>query len=183
MDGKNLEPVRILTHFESDYGAAPKVEMRHGQTTTNIVSDFAAKCFVGVRGEIVDTPFLPICRNQIDIRFQCDSLKLAQRMPGFHWMTCYGDCTKEFGYALNGSASSGNSSRKLSLERKNTNMNGIALLLAAATLGAQPELAWKQTDHSLALDLRPVGCLAIQLQDGARASPTSIRSRSTEVPP
>ncbi|MGO8752333.1 MAG: hypothetical protein ACLQNE_40865 [Thermoguttaceae bacterium] len=100
MDGKNLEPVRILTHFESDYGAAPKVAMRHGQMTTNIVSDFAAKRFVGVRGEIVDTPFLPICRNQIDIRFQCDSLTLAQRMPGFHWMTCYGDCTKEFGYAL-----------------------------------------------------------------------------------
>ena len=30
-------------------------------------------------------------------------------------------------------------------------MNGIALLLAAATLGAGPELTWKQTDHSLAL--------------------------------
>jgi hypothetical protein len=28
MDGKNREPVRILTHFESDYGASPKVEMR-----------------------------------------------------------------------------------------------------------------------------------------------------------
>jgi L-fucose isomerase-like protein len=100
MDGKNLEPARILTHFESDYGAAPKVEMRRGQMTTNIVSDFAAKRFVGVRGEIVDAPFLPICRNQIDIRFQCDSLRLAERMPGFHWMTCYGDCSKEIGYAL-----------------------------------------------------------------------------------
>ncbi len=43
MDGKNLEPARILTHFESDYGAAPKVEMRRGQMTTNIVSDFAAQ--------------------------------------------------------------------------------------------------------------------------------------------
>ncbi len=21
-------------------------------------------------------------------------------MPGFHWMTCYGDCSKEIGYAL-----------------------------------------------------------------------------------
>jgi len=100
MDGKNLEPARVLTHFESDYGAAPKVEMRRGQMTTNIAADFAAKRFVGVRGEIVDAPFLPICRNQIDVRFQCDSLRLAERMPGFHWMTCYGDFTKEFGYAL-----------------------------------------------------------------------------------
>ena len=30
-------------------------------------------------------------------------------------------------------------------------MNSIALLLAAAALGAGPELAWRQTDHSLAL--------------------------------
>ena len=30
-------------------------------------------------------------------------------------------------------------------------MNSIVLLLAAATLGTEPELAWKQTDHSLAL--------------------------------
>ena len=28
MDGKTIEPARIMTHFESDYGAAPKVEMR-----------------------------------------------------------------------------------------------------------------------------------------------------------
>ena len=100
MDGKNLEPARILTHFESDYGAAPKVQMRRGQKITNIVADFAAKRYVGLCGEIADAPFLPICRNQIDIRFQCDSLKLAERMPGFHWMTAYGDWTKEFGYAL-----------------------------------------------------------------------------------
>ena len=31
MDGKTLEPARILTHFESDYGASPKVEMHRGQ--------------------------------------------------------------------------------------------------------------------------------------------------------
>jgi len=55
---------------------------------------------VGLKGEIVDVPFLPICRDQIDIRFQCDSLELAERMPGFHWMTCYGDYLKEIGYAL-----------------------------------------------------------------------------------
>jgi len=45
-------------------------------------------------------PFLPICRCQIDIRFQGESVKLARRMPGFHWMTCYGDYLKEVGYAL-----------------------------------------------------------------------------------
>jgi hypothetical protein len=92
--------VRILTHFESDYGAAPKVEMRKGQVVTNLIPDFRAERCVGLRGEIIDAPFLPICRDQIDIRFQCESLTLAERMRGFHWMTCYGDYLKEIGYAL-----------------------------------------------------------------------------------
>jgi hypothetical protein len=100
MDGQTAEPVRILTHFESDYGAAPKVEMRKGQIVTNVISAFNADRWLGLTGEIVDAPFLPICRDQIDIRFKCDSLKLAQQMPGFHWMTCYGDYLKEIGYAL-----------------------------------------------------------------------------------
>ena len=100
MDGRKREPARILTHFESDYGAAPKVEMSKGQTVTNIVPDFASRRWVGLRAEIADAPFLPICRSQIDVRFGCDSLTLAQRMPGFHWMTGYGDYIRETGYAL-----------------------------------------------------------------------------------
>ena len=100
MDGRQRDPARILTHFESDYGAAPKVEMRKGQIVTNIIPDFASKRWVGMKGEIIDAPFMPICRSQIDIRFECDSLTLAERMPGFHWMTAYGDYSREVGYAL-----------------------------------------------------------------------------------
>jgi hypothetical protein len=100
MDGKKLEPALILTHFESDYGAAPKVEMRKGQVVTNIAPDFQAKRWVGFIGKIEDVPFLDICRSQIDVRFACDSRLLAERMPGFHWMLCYGDYMKETGYAL-----------------------------------------------------------------------------------
>jgi len=99
MDGKTLEPARIMTHFESDYGAAPKVEMHKGQILTNIIPDFKAKRWVGVIGEIVDAPFMDVCRSQIDIRFSCDSKTLAERMPGFHWMICYGDYLREVGYA------------------------------------------------------------------------------------
>jgi hypothetical protein len=100
MDGKNLEPARILTHFESDYGAAPKVEMSKGQVVTNIAPDFAMKRWVGLRGKILDAPFMDICRSQIDVSYDCDDLTLAERMPGFHWMTGYGDYMKELGYAL-----------------------------------------------------------------------------------
>ena len=89
-----------MTHFESDYGAAPKVEMSKGQKVTNIIPDFASKRWLGLLGEIVDAPFMPICRSQIDTRFSCDSQTLAKKMPGFHWMTCYGDYTREVGYAL-----------------------------------------------------------------------------------
>jgi hypothetical protein len=92
--------VRIMTHYESDYGAAPKVEMRVGQKVTNILPGFDGKRYVGVLGEIVAAPFLPICRSQIDIKFNCCSQRLAERMPGFHWMTGYGDSMRELGYAL-----------------------------------------------------------------------------------
>ncbi len=100
MDGQRKEPARILTHFESDYGAAPKVEMHTGQVVTNIIPDFQVNRYVGLKGTIVDHPFMDICRSQIDISFDADSQLLAQRMPGFHWMTGYGDYLRETGYAL-----------------------------------------------------------------------------------
>jgi hypothetical protein len=100
MNGKELEPVRIMTHFESDYGAAPKVEMRKGQTITAIVPDFKAERWVGLLAEIIDAPFMDVCRSQIDIRYKCNDQKLAERMPGFHWMVGYGDYLKEMGYAV-----------------------------------------------------------------------------------
>jgi len=100
MDGKTLEPVRILTHFESDYGAAPKVEMRKGAVVTNLIPDFNFRRWLGFTGEVVDVPFLQICRSQVDVSIKGDVQKLLQEMPGFHWMTCYGDYLRETGYAL-----------------------------------------------------------------------------------
>jgi hypothetical protein len=55
---------------------------------------------VGLLGEIIEAPFMDICRSQIDICYACDDRTLAERMPGFHWMTCYGDYMREVGYAL-----------------------------------------------------------------------------------
>ncbi len=100
MDGRRLEPARILTHFESDYGAAPKVEMKLGQITTNLVPDFNCKKWVGFAGTIVDNPFFDICRSQIDVKVEGDCNKLLEEMKGFHWMLSYGDYLKECNYAL-----------------------------------------------------------------------------------
>jgi len=100
MSGQQLDPVRILTHFESDYGAAPKVEMPIGETVTNIVPDFQAQRWVGLRATIDAVPFMPICRSQADVRYECSDELLANHMPGFHWITGYGDYRREVGYAV-----------------------------------------------------------------------------------
>ncbi len=100
LDGKSTEPAHIMTHFESDYGAAPKVNMRKGQIVTNIAPDFQAERWLGLSAEIIDHPLLPICRSQIDVRFKAPAETVAERMPGFHWMTVYGDYLREVGYAL-----------------------------------------------------------------------------------
>jgi hypothetical protein len=100
MDGKNYEPAKILTHFESDYGAAPKVEMKIGQAVTNLVPDFDCKKWVGFDGTITGNPFLDICRSQVDVHINGDTTELLRQMKGFHWMTCYGSYLRETGYAI-----------------------------------------------------------------------------------
>jgi hypothetical protein len=101
MDGKRLEPVRVLTHYESDFGAATKVEMKKGQTITVIDPDFAGRRWLGFEGEILDTPFYPICRTQLDLKIRGDWERLAEEIRGFHWMVAYGSHLREVGYALN----------------------------------------------------------------------------------
>ncbi len=100
MDGRRNERTKVLTHFESDYGAAPKVEMRLGQQTTNLVPDFGNRKWVGFDGTIIGNPFLDICRSQVDVRINGDCTALLEEMKGFHWMMSYGDYLKETGYAL-----------------------------------------------------------------------------------
>jgi hypothetical protein len=100
MDGRRLEPARILTHFESDYGAAPKVAMKVGQVCTNLVPDFASRRWVGFEGTIVGNPFHAICRSQIDVRINGRGDALVEQMKGFHWMMAYGNHLRECGYAL-----------------------------------------------------------------------------------
>jgi hypothetical protein len=100
MDGTKLEPARILTHFESDYGAAPKVAMKLGQACTTLVPDFASRRWVGFEGTIVANPFHAIYRSQIDVKIEGDSRTLVEEMKGFHWMLAYGKHLRECGYAL-----------------------------------------------------------------------------------
>lgn len=100
MDGEHYEKTRILTHFESDYGAAPKVDMSKGEKITVIDPDFNFQTWLGFEAEIIDHPFYDICRSQIDVQINGDCDTLCRETKGFHWMAAYGDYLKETGYAL-----------------------------------------------------------------------------------
>jgi len=100
MDGREAEPARILTHYESDYGAAPKVDMRKGQTVTILNPDFAGRRCLGFAGEIQANPFFPICRTQLEVGVKTDTARIVPELRGFHWMLCYGNHLQDTGYAL-----------------------------------------------------------------------------------
>jgi hypothetical protein len=74
--------------------------MKKGQKITVIDPDFASKRWLGFEGEIIDNPFLDICRSQIDVQINGDCDKLVAETKGFHWMACYDNYLKELQYAL-----------------------------------------------------------------------------------
>ena len=100
MNGRDDEPARIMTHFESDYGAATKVEYTKGQVLTVIIPNLHCTKWQGFRGRVLDSPSHPACRSQIDIAIDGDARKLLTDMQGFHVQLCYGDYLREIGYAL-----------------------------------------------------------------------------------
>ena len=100
MDGRDFEPAKVMTHFESDYGAATKVVYRKGQVTTNIIPNLDCSRWSGFRGKILDAPDYDMCRSQMDVEIDGDWKGLLRKMGGFHTVTCYGDYLREIGYAL-----------------------------------------------------------------------------------
>ncbi len=100
MDGKRYEPVRIMTHYESDFGAAPKVEMPVGQLLTAISPEYSTGRWVGIQAVVRDNPQLAICRTQQDVEIQGDWRRLIREARDSHWMIVYGDYLREVGYAV-----------------------------------------------------------------------------------
>jgi L-fucose isomerase-like protein len=99
MDGKRYEPAKIMTHYESEYGAAPKVEMPKGQQVTFIDPEYSTGRWVGFKGVVRSNPFYEICRSQQDVEIQGDWRKLLKEVRDSHWMMVYGDYLRELGYA------------------------------------------------------------------------------------
>lgn len=100
MNGVDYEPATIMTHYESDYGAACRVEYTKGQTVTAVIPNLRCTKWQGFRGTIIESPAFPACRSQIEIAIEGDWRRLAAEMEGFHTQIIYGDYLREIGYAL-----------------------------------------------------------------------------------
>lgn len=100
MDGITPEPTRILTHYESDFGTAPRVELKKGQTLTVIAPNFQMTKWTGFRGKVLKNPDHPVCRTQVKVAIEGDWRLLREQMQGFHWALCYGDYLRELNYVL-----------------------------------------------------------------------------------
>lgn len=99
MDGARYEPARLVTHYESEYGAAPKVEMPKGQLVTFVDPEYATGRWLGFTGKVESNPFYEICRSQQDVIIQGDWRKLMREVRDSHWMMAYGDHVEAVGYA------------------------------------------------------------------------------------
>ena len=100
MNGRDYEPAVLMTHFESDYGAACRVEYPKGQTVTVVIPNLRCTKWQGFRGTIIESPSFPACRSQMEIAIDGDWRRLATEMEGFHTQIIYGDYLREIGYAL-----------------------------------------------------------------------------------
>jgi len=100
MDGNRYEPVRIMTHYESDFGAAPKVEIPPGQEVCAISPEYATRRWVGIKGIVRGNPCHPICRSQQDVEILGHWKRLIREARDSHWMMVYGDYLREIGYAV-----------------------------------------------------------------------------------
>jgi len=100
MNGKDYEPASIMTHYESDYGAACRVEYTQGQKVSVVIPNLRCTKWQSFRGTIVESPAFPACRSQMEIAIDGDWRRLTQEMEGFHTQIVYGDYLREIGYAL-----------------------------------------------------------------------------------
>lgn len=99
MDGQRYEPAAIVTHYESEYGAAPKVDMPLGQKLTFIDPEYTTGRWVGFTGAVQENPAYAACRSQQDVLIDGRWRKLLAEARDSHWVTVYGEYLREVGFA------------------------------------------------------------------------------------
>ncbi|MBM4027388.1 MAG: sugar isomerase [Planctomycetes bacterium] len=98
-DGVRYEPATIVTHYESEYGAAPKVEIPVGQQVTFVDPEYSTGRWLGFTGIVKSNPSYEVCRSQQDVAIQGDWKKLIDEVRDSHWMMAYGNHLQELAYA------------------------------------------------------------------------------------
>jgi hypothetical protein len=99
LDTRRYEPTQILTHYESDYGAAPKVDMPLGQEVTIIDPEYSVARWLGFKARVKANPSYDICRSQQDVEIIGGWKKLKPEARDSHWVMAYGDYLEELAYA------------------------------------------------------------------------------------
>ncbi len=99
MDGVHYDPVKVVTHYESEYGAAPKVEIPVGQKVTFLDPEYSTGRWLGFTGTVQRNPYYQICRSQQDVLIDGHWQKLKNEARDSHWLMVYGDYMQELGYA------------------------------------------------------------------------------------
>lgn len=99
MNGKDYCPTLITTHYESEYGAAPKVEIPIGQEVTFLDPEYSTGRWVGVKGIVRGNPNYEVCRSQQDVEIQGNWELLKSEARDSHWVMAYGDHLPAAGYA------------------------------------------------------------------------------------
>lgn len=99
LDGTQYEPATIMTHYESDYGAAPKVDLPIGKQVTFISPEFATGRWLGFTGVVKGNPNFEICRSQQEVEIQGQWQRLMAEARDSHWVMTYGDHAEAAQYA------------------------------------------------------------------------------------
>jgi hypothetical protein len=100
MNGRDFEPTVIMTHYESDYGAATKVRYPKGQQLTCVIPNLRFTKWFAFGAKVLDSPAFDMCRSQMDVAIEGDWRRLLREMEGFHTVVSYGDHLREVGYAV-----------------------------------------------------------------------------------
>lgn len=78
---------------ESNYGAAPKPIFKAGEVTIAGFSFDLDKMLI-VKGKVVGSPDLKICRSQVEVKVS-NASQILENWQGFHWALVYGDYVEE----------------------------------------------------------------------------------------
>ena len=98
MDGVNYDPMRIMTHYESDFGASPKVDFPVGQQVTFLDPHYANPRWLTFTGTVKSNPDFEICRSQQDVLLDGDWKRLKVEARDSHWTMVFGDYKNEVEY-------------------------------------------------------------------------------------